>query len=667
MGFLRRMKAYFFLLIFCVSLNTKGNALDHWQWRNPLPHGYDFQDLAYGNGTFVALTVDNQFGTSTNGSDWNLRRFNDGPSLISVTFGDGKFVASGVNGVLTVSDDGIVWHTGFPLAPDKTYLYKTVYAHGLFVAVGQNGIIISSPDGTNWTAHPSPHTFALEHVFYGGGYFVATGIGIPALTSPDGINWTLQTVPGLNTNNFVGFAGTFGNGTFVVGSSTGGIIASTNGTNWTLETSISPKGVSGLAYDGSNFLAAGSGGTLLSSSNGINWNPLISTSLNNLHGIACGNGVRIAVGEFGTILKSFDSTTWGKVESTITDAGISGFTCGNGEFVGVTGSGSVVSSGDGTNWNIQSISTNSLSAVDFDRNIFVAVGAGGTIMRSTNGASWNTVSSPTSVSLYSITHGNGLFMASGPGGISPLSKLITSPDGITWTVQNPGATNFSYNPLLFGNGLFVCFGSYILSLAGDLTNVVRTSPDGINWTNQPFIGFTNYNNSFMASAYGNGRFVLETLSGVAFISTNGLNWRPYTNGLFFATLGFGNGLFLGVSGGRLYSSVDGINWAAHGSIDDRGINCLAYGLDSFVAGGSGGTILQSDKTFVPNLTINYLTNQTAILAEGEMGREYWLQTSTNFNIWTNVMSYSNSAETVLIVDSNATGNVQFYRSLLKNP
>ena len=54
---------------------------------------------------------------------------------------------------------------------------------------------------------------------------------------------------------------------------------------------------------------------------------------------------------------------------------------------------------------------------------------------------------------------------------------MTSPDGITWTIQTSAADN-SWRSVTYGNGLFVAVASFATG------NRVMTSPDGITWTIQ---------------------------------------------------------------------------------------------------------------------------------------------------------------------------------------
>jgi hypothetical protein len=50
-----------------------------------------------------------------------------------------------------------------------------------------------------------------------------------------------------------------------------------------------------------------------------------------------------------------------------------------------------------------------------------------------------------------VTYGNGLFVAVGTGG-----TILTSPDGVNWTVQASGGNHL--HSVTYGNGTFVAVG-----------------------------------------------------------------------------------------------------------------------------------------------------------------------------------------------------------------
>jgi len=65
---------------------------------------------------------------------------------------------------------------------------------------------------------------------------------------------------------------------------------------------------------------------------------------------------------------------------------------------------------------------------------------------------WTSRSAAADNQWFSVTYGNGLFVASGNNG-----GIMTSPDGITWTYREQNSPT-SWQTVCFGNGLFVAMG-----------------------------------------------------------------------------------------------------------------------------------------------------------------------------------------------------------------
>jgi len=85
--------------------------------------------------------------------------------------------------------------------------------------------------------------------------------------------------------------------------------------------------------------------------------------------------------------------------------------------------------------------------------LFVAVGYGpGTdrVMTSTNGIDWTIRSAAGNNDIWqSVIYGNGLFVAVGYNS----DRVITSPDGITWTPRSAAGNNDTWQSVTYGNGL----------------------------------------------------------------------------------------------------------------------------------------------------------------------------------------------------------------------
>ncbi|GAB3034168.1 hypothetical protein GCM10027185_40020 [Spirosoma pulveris] len=104
-----------------------------------------------------------------------------------------------------------------------------------------------------------------------------------------------------------------------------------------------------------------------------------------------------------------------------------------------------------------------------------------------------------------MTYGNGLFVAVAGDGTN---RVMTSPDGITWTART-AAENNSWYSVTYGNGQFV-------AVAGDGTKRVMTSPDGITWTART----ASENNQWNGVTYGSGQFVAVASNGTNQVMTS---------------------------------------------------------------------------------------------------------------------------------------------------
>jgi hypothetical protein len=277
------------------------------------------------------------------GTEWTLRSSIGSKEWISVTYGNGLYVAVSADvdiaSVMT-SPDGINW-TQRSSAAANTWKSVT-YGNGLFVAVSNDIVsdgVMTSPDGINWTLRTSAAASTWNSVTYGNGLFVAVsgiGVGNGVMTSPDGINWTLRTSAAANAWNSV----TYGNGLFVAVASTGTgnrVMTSPNGVTWTIQTSAADNNWNSVTYGNGLFVAVASTGTgnrVMTSPNGVTWTIQTSAADNHWNSVTYGNGLYVAVSNSGTIMTSPNGVTWTSRTSPTTDFWNS-VTYGNGLFVAV--------------------------------------------------------------------------------------------------------------------------------------------------------------------------------------------------------------------------------------------------------------------------------------------------------------------------------------------
>lgn len=165
-------------------------------WEGQTAPFRDWRSVTYGGGQFVAVSSNGDVMTSPDGETWTSQTAAAANDWRSVTYGDGRFVAvawSGSNRVM-YSDDGEVWSAS-PGVGAATNWMSVTYGKGRFVAVSAGGWYMTSPDGINWVG-ASTIGGSNRQVAYGNGYFVTVGNTLGwSYTSPDGLVWTRQTLP----------------------------------------------------------------------------------------------------------------------------------------------------------------------------------------------------------------------------------------------------------------------------------------------------------------------------------------------------------------------------------------------------------------------------------------------------------------------------------------
>ncbi|MCA9359124.1 hypothetical protein KC926_02875, partial [Candidatus Kaiserbacteria bacterium] len=208
---------------------------------------------------------------------------------------------------------------------------------------------------------------------------------------------------------------------------------------------------------------------------------------------------------------------------------------------------------------------------------------------------------------YSVSYGNGLFVAVGSSG----DRVMTSSDGITWTVRSAAGDNDAWQSVTYGNGLFVAVGWF----GGDR---VMTSPDGITWTARSAAGDDDNWNSI---TYGNG---------------------------FFVAVGSSND-------NRVMTSPDGITWTARSAAgDDDAWSGVTYGNGLFVAVGSSG-----DRVMIPAVISLTAYNPLTTNVFTNLNNSYSTLISTS--TFTITEDFTNNghldlADTALTVQGNYTNN-----------
>jgi hypothetical protein len=258
-----------------------------------------------------------------------------------------------------------------------------------------------------------------------------------------------------------------------------------------------------------------------------------------------------------------------------------GVTYGGGKFVAVGWSGKVATLSDGDNWTTGTTANRSdWNSVTYGGGTFVAVSSNGNgtqqVVSSSDGINWDTRTINGTGVWSSVTYGNGIFVAVGTTG--PL-RVITSPDGITWTNQtSPGSPGPYWNDVTFGNGTFVAVAY------GGTGDRVMTSTNGTTWTSRTAPA---ENVAWKGVTYGNGKFVAVGEGGNVMTSSDGTTWASQNVGGNWVDIGFGNNLFVAVGyGGGVMTSSDGITWDVIVEWSYQGWLSVTYGNGKFVSVGT---------------------------------------------------------------------------------
>lgn len=174
------------------------------------------------------------------------------------------------------------------------------YGNGKYVAVGLDGYVTTSNDGVNWTTPKQIISDNIYHIRYGNGVFVTCG-GRKIAYSINGDDWTLIS-PNVSYGNIKFEEVAYKNGTFVVNFSDK-CFTSVDGKTWNDGVSCGLFSINHLTCTDNEFVALYNN-RMAVSSNGIEWT-VLDTSMPNYSAIAYGNGL-LVTSMYGNIYRSTD-------------------------------------------------------------------------------------------------------------------------------------------------------------------------------------------------------------------------------------------------------------------------------------------------------------------------------------------------------------------------
>ena len=299
-------------------------------------------------------------------------------------------------------------------------------------------------------------------IAYGNGTYVVVGTNGGILTSTDSTNWTPVYGGTSNTLNSV----CYGNNLFVAVGASGTIIYSSDGAVWNKSTSSVLLTLTSVIYapNITSYVATSTTGSIINSANANTWQTVVSggdgtynallnppsftTGTNeSLNAIAYHGGTIVVVGNLGTIITSTDGNVW-TAQDSMTDRNLTGISWSNDQWIASGDYSIVIISVDAVNWIFGF--TDTIRAAAHNTGVWVFVGDGGAIYRS-SGAYANNLVQATSVgtteNIYDVIYStvDNKFIAVGANG-----TILTSQSGNAWiqqTISSP--TGYDLNKIVY--------------------------------------------------------------------------------------------------------------------------------------------------------------------------------------------------------------------------
>jgi hypothetical protein len=658
---IRKKTIFIAMLIIMVFLEntviaaTSSSSANKWM-KNTGISANDLNDVAYGNGTYVAVGNDGTIETSSDGLRWvSVSAYTIG-NLYSVVFNGKIFLVTGEQGNLLSSNDGKMWKkVSYPVTIGLTDFYsaKSLKSDGIdptkkytssditfedmiwdgkqfviiagveadFNDLGYRGnIIMTSPNGATWSMKPlttqSNRLSTVDKLVFDGKQFVVLGTEynknndeIPVtLFSKDTNVWTMKENNISGSVNDISYNGS----TYVAVGWDGGmnklsgtILTSKDAVSWTQRKTdkswngrMDDKGllcasVNRVLWTGSKFIAGAKNGVLLDSPDGTSW-----------HLFKAQTGRELSDSMF------FITTN----ETVGLDANVQGIALNGSQIVAVGSFDSKLVSDSGSEWKDVSSNTGSdLNRVGWTGKFYISVGRFGRILKSLDGKSWEYArvdgsSRPSKAGNRNVDFKGLAWNSAGCIAIGEDIgdyKIFFSEDGSSWrnvyTYQgNCDAKSLSWD----GQQYLIRTKSGIL-----------TSGDGMTWKQETV---STYKGFYKGAQNGTLRIAInDSGSGESLLySADGKTWndtKQYTTGHFTSVTANGKIFVAVASYGKLYTSTDGRKWSEvtlNIGKYDNDLNSAVWDGKRFVCVGKQGIMITSSDgskwTRVPSVTRNDL-------------------------------------------------------------
>ena len=589
--------------------------------------------VSYSGNSYLCIATTTAGILPTNTTFWTLLATGGAityTSINDVTFGNGIFVLITLLGGIFTSVNGITWQS--QTSGVSTPLNAITYANGKYVAVGKAGLVVYSTDSITWTNNTISNfdLLGIKYLTTSSSAYVATAANNKVYYSSDAITWSRALVDSfvsVATDNTSAYALT----------SWGDIYKNTYGVlSYISSIATGIENFTNIYYSTNTFMALTGSGGIYISADAITWTTLSSGVTSSLNSTYYDGTTWTTVGNTGVILTNTTISTTAtttNLSSTITSVG--NLSIVNGQYIigaGIPANTTVVS-GAGTSTLVLSnpltatgtavtivaissfasrtsgITTNLYGISRIPSSLWIAVGAGGVIITSPNLTTWTAQSSGLTTDLRSITVANlggGTYnaIAVGVGG-----KGIYSANGSSWSIAiNNSATNPSGSTVALSDLNAVIYQTFTAPGAGSPTSlytvvgdngVVAKSTNGTTWSTT-----TTYTNSnFLSIVYTGTYFFAVGDIGLTYLaSQDSVTWTPtsvyYGSNLLAPNINDAatNGSYsvLGGQYGYLYhASNQYVYWRNVVQYLNYSTDALLYNAGQFIAVGAAGQISNS--------------------------------------------------------------------------
>jgi len=228
----------------------------------------NFRGISYANGRFVAVgLLANPVTYSDDGMTWFTPSVPPTGPCEDVAYGNGLWIAVSTARTRISSDNGVTWSTGV-VSSLITGALAVAFGNGVFCIGGFAGSIVTTVDGVTLSSVSIPSAYAIVDIAFGNQTFVALDANGQIFISTDAVTWEKTR----DSDGSVWTTITFGNGRFMAFARlTGGnnVMYSISGTEWIRLTDIPNYDWQGSTYANGLFVAVGlSGATMYSDSSG---------------------------------------------------------------------------------------------------------------------------------------------------------------------------------------------------------------------------------------------------------------------------------------------------------------------------------------------------------------------------------------------------------------